>query len=355
VSAESGNEGEKGKKREPLIEVKDIYVYFYTYAGVVKAIEDVTFTIYKGETLCLVGETGCGKTVVSRTLTNIVPPPGRIVKGQILYHRNHDVIDILKLPEDKLREIRGKEIAYIIQDPSAALDPLYVVGYQVTETMIDHGTVSNWKEGFKRALNLFREVMIPDPQNRIKAYPHEMSGGMRQRVVISIGLSNEPRLLIADEPTSYLDVTVQAQVLDLIRELKRKKGLTLLLITHDMGVVAEMCERVIVLYAGNIVEVAPVDEIFKRPKHPYTVGLLRAVPNPMTEIEKLESIPGTVPNLIYPPPGCRFHPRCPHATDICRKKKPPLVRVGPGHYVRCWLYAKEKEGEGEGESESEGR
>ncbi len=335
----------EGEGRKPIIEVKDLYVYFYTYAGIVKAIEDVSFTIYRGETFCLVGETGCGKTVVSRTLTNIVPPPGRIVKGEVLYHRDGEVINILDLPENKLREIRGKEIAYIIQDPSAALDPLYVVGYQIAETMMDHGTVRDKKEGFTRAVKLLREVLIPDPENRVKAYPHELSGGMRQRVVISMGLSNEPQLLIADEPTSYLDVTVQAQVLDLLRELKKRKGLTVLLITHDMGVVAEMCERVAVLYAGNIVEVAPVDELFKRPRHPYTVGLLRAVPNPLTEIEKLESIPGTVPNLITPPPGCRFHPRCPHATERCRREKPPLVRVGPSHYVRCWLYAEKGGGE----------
>lgn len=335
----------EGEGRKPIIEVKDLYVYFYTYAGVVKAIEDVSFTIYRGETFCLVGETGCGKTVVSRTLTNVVPPPGRIVKGKVLYHKDGEVINILDLPESKLREIRGKEIAYIIQDPSAALDPLYTVGYQIAETMIDHGTVKDKKEGFARAIKLLKEVLIPDPESRAKAYPHELSGGMRQRVVISMGLSNEPQLLIADEPTSYLDVTVQAQVLDLMRELKKRKGLTVLLITHDMGVVAEMCERVAVLYAGNIVEVAPVDELFKRPRHPYTVGLLRAVPNPLTEIEKLESIPGTVPNLITPPPGCRFHPRCPHATERCRREKPPLVRVGPSHYVRCWLYAGKEGGE----------
>ncbi len=323
--------------REPLIEVKNIYIYFYTYAGIVKAIEDVSFTIYKGETFCLVGETGCGKTVVSRALTNIVPPPGRIVKGQVLYHRDGKVVDILKLPEEELRKIRGNEIAYIIQDPSAALDPLYVVRYQIAETMMDHGRIKDWKEGFMRAIKLLKEVLIPEPEKRAKSYPHELSGGMKQRVVISMGLSNEPKLLIADEPTSFLDVTVQAQVLDLLKELKEKKGLTLLLITHDMGVVAEMCERVAVLYAGNLVEEAPVYELFRNPQHPYTMGLLRAVPNPLTEISKLEAIPGTVPNLINPPPGCRFHPRCPYAKDICKKEKPPLVEVSPGHKVACWL------------------
>ncbi len=325
--------------REPLIEVKDLYVYFYTYAGVVKAIEDMTFTIYKGEKFCMVGETGCGKSVTSRALANIVPSPGRIVKGKVIYYRDGKPVNILELSEEQLREIRGKEIAYIVQDPSSALDPLYTIGYQIVETMIDHYTVRDQKEGYKRAVELLREVLMPDPEQRIKNYPHELSGGQRQRAVISIGLSNMPRLLIADEPTSSLDVTVQAQLLELLRRLVREHGLTLFLITHDMGVVAEMCDRVAVLYAGNIVELAPVDEIFKNPKHPYTMGLLRAVPNPQADIEKLEPIPGTIPNLIYPPPGCRFHPRCPFARDVCKREKPPLVEVSPGHYVRCWLHA----------------
>ncbi len=325
--------------REPIIEVKDLYVYFYTYAGVVKAIEDMSFTIYKGEKFCMVGETGCGKSVTSRALANIVPSPGRIVKGKVIYYRDGKPINMLDLSEEQLREIRGKEIAYIVQDPSSALDPLYTIGYQIVETMIDHNTVRDWKEGYKRAVELLREVLMPDPEKRIKNYPHELSGGQRQRAVISIGLSNMPRLLIADEPTSSLDVTVQAQLLELLRKLVREHGLTLFLITHDMGVVAEMCDRVAVLYAGNIVELAPVDEIFKNPKHPYTMGLLRAVPNPQADIEKLEPIPGTIPNLIFPPPGCRFHPRCPFARDVCKREKPPLVEVSPGHYVRCWLHA----------------
>ena len=324
--------------KRPLIEVKNLYIHFYTYAGIVKAIEDVSFTIYEGETFCLVGETGCGKTVVSRALTNIVPPPGRIVKGQVLYHRGNQVVNMLRLPEEELRKIRGNEIAYIVQDPSSALDPLYTIGYQITETMIDHEKVKNWKEGFMKAVKLLREVLIPDAERRVKSYPHELSGGMKQRAVISMGLSNEPRLLIADEPTSFLDVTIQAQVLDILKELKEKKGLTLLLITHDMGVVAEMCDRVAVLYAGTLVEEAPVMELFKNPLHPYTIGLLRAVPNPLKDMEKLEPIPGTIPNLIYPPPGCRFHPRCPYVMDKCKKSRPPLIEVRPNHKVACWRY-----------------
>jgi len=327
-------------ERKPLIEVRNLRVYFYTYAGVVKAIEDVSFTIYEGETLCLVGETGCGKTVTSRALTRLIKPPGRIVSGEIVYYSPRGPINILELSEEELREIRGKEIAYIVQDPGAALDPLYTVGYQISETMVDHGTVGDWKEAFRRAIALLRETLIPEPERRARAYPHELSGGMKQRVVISMGLSNEPRLLIADEPTSFLDVTVQAQILELLRELKARKGLTLLLITHDMGVVAEMCDRVIVLYAGTIAEMGPVERLFYKPLHPYTVALLRAVPNPLKRMEKLEAIPGTIPNLINPPPGCRFHPRCPYAMDVCRRDRPPMTEVEPNHFVSCWLYAK---------------
>ncbi len=327
-------------ERKPLIEVKNLRIYFYTYAGVVKAIEDVSFTIYEGETLCLVGETGCGKTVTSRALTKLIKPPGRIVSGEIIYYSPRGPINIVELSEEELREIRGKEIAYIVQDPGAALDPLYTVGYQISETMVDHETVRDWKEAFRRAIALLRETLIPEPERRAKAYPHELSGGMKQRVVISIGLSNEPKLLIADEPTSFLDVTVQAQILELLRELKARKGLTLLLITHDMGVVAEMCDRVIVLYAGTIAEVGPVERMFYRPLHPYTTALLRAVPNPLQRMEKLEAIPGTIPNLINPPPGCRFHPRCPYAMDVCKRERPPMIEVEPQHFVSCWLYAK---------------
>ncbi len=325
--------------KKPIIEVRNLYIYFYTYAGVVKAIEDVSFKVYEGEKFCVVGETGCGKTVISRALTRSVPQPGRIVKGKILYYREDGKpVDILKLSEEELRKIRGNEIAYIVQDPSSALDPLYTIGYQAVETMADHGTIKSWKEGFMRAVKLLKEVLIPDPDKRVKSFPHELSGGMKQRAVISIGLSNEPRLLIADEPTSYLDVTVQAEVLNLLRRLKEKKNLTLILITHDMGVVAEMCDRVTVLYAGTVVESAPVEKIFKKPLHPYTQGLLKAVPNPFSRIERLEPIPGTVPNLIRPPPGCRFHPRCQYATEKCRRERPPLIEYEEEHYVACWRY-----------------
>ncbi len=325
---------------KPILEVRDLYVNFYTYAGVVKAIDGVSFTVCEGETFCLVGETGCGKTVTSRAITRLVPNPGRIEKGEIIYYTPYGKINLLELPEEKLREIRGKEIAYIFQDPAAALDPLYTIGYQIAETMVEHKTVPKWKEALMKAVDVLRSVLMPDPEKRVKAYPHELSGGMKQRSVIGIGLSNQPRIIIADEPTSYLDVTIQAQIMDLLRKLKEEKRLTIILITHNMGLVAEMCDRVAVMYAGNIVELGTVEQVFKNPLHPYTKGLLKAVPNPLTRIEKLESIPGTVPNLIYPPSGCRFHPRCSYTMDICRREKPRLIEVEPGHYVACWLYSR---------------
>ncbi|WP_456366210.1 ABC transporter ATP-binding protein [Thermococcus sp.] len=324
---------------EPVVEIRNLSVYFYTYAGVVKAIEDVSFDIYRGETLALVGETGCGKSVTSRALTRLIESPGRIVSGQVFYHRDDgSTVDLLKLKEEEIREIRGNEIAYIFQDPHSSLDPLYTVGYQIGEAMEVHGKVKNIKEGIARAVNILREVLIPDPESRVRNYPHELSGGMKQRVVIGTGIANKPRLLIADEPTTALDVTVQAQILELLNELKRKYNATVLLITHNLGVVAETAQRVIVMYAGKVVEIGDIDQIFHNPLHPYTAALLRAVPNPLKRIEKLESIPGTVPNLITPPRGCRFHPRCPFAEERCREEVPELKEIEPGHWVACHRY-----------------
>jgi len=323
---------------EKILEVRDLEVKFFTYAGVVNAVSRVSFDVYKGEIFGLVGETGCGKTVTSRAITRLIPHPGQIVGGKVLYYRNGRPIDLLELDEEELNKIRGSEIAYIFQDPTASLDPLYTAGYQISEAIIAHNDVS-LKEAWKRAVNLLRAVLIPDPEARAKNYPHEMSGGMRQRVVISISLSNNPRVVIADEPTTNVDVTIQAQLLDLLRDLRKKYNTTVILITHNMGVIAEMADRVAVMYAGKIVEIASVFEIFENPHHPYTKGLLRAVPNPLTKIEKLEHIPGMVPNLIYPPPGCRFHPRCPYAMDICKKEDPPMIQLSSDHVVYCWLYA----------------
>ena len=323
---------------EPILQVRDLSVHFYTYAGIVKAIEKVSFDVYKGETFALVGETGCGKSVTSRALTQLIESPGRIVNGGVLYYSDKGSIDLLKLSEEEIREIRGNEIAYIFQDPHASLDPLYTVGYQIAEGMEVHERVKNIKEGIKKAVDILKSVLIPDPEKRVHNYPHELSGGMKQRVVIGTGIVNNPKILIADEPTTALDVTVQAQILDLINELKEKYRATVILITHNLGVVAETADRVGVMYAGKIVEIGSVDQIFKNPLHPYTKGLLKAVPNPMTRIERLEAIPGTVPNLITPPGGCRFHPRCPYATEVCKQKIPELVEIEDGHFVACHLY-----------------
>ncbi|MHA1721467.1 MAG: ABC transporter ATP-binding protein [Candidatus Baldrarchaeia archaeon] len=328
---------------EKILEVRDLDVRFYTYAGVVKAVSKVSFDVYKGEVFSLVGETGCGKTMTSRALTRIIPPPGQVTGGKVIYYQNGKPIDLLQLDEEELNKIRGYEIAYIFQDPTASLDPLYTTGYQIAEGIVAHKDIS-LKEAWKQAINLLKIVLIPDPEARVKNYPHEMSGGMRQRVVISISLANNPKIIIADEPTTNVDVTIQAQLLNLLKELREKYNTTVILITHNMGVVAEMADRVAVMYAGKIVEVGSVFEIFKHPKHPYTQGLLKAVPNPLTRIDRLIHIPGTVPNLINPPPGCRFHPRCQYAMDICKKQEPPPIEVGENHIAYCWLYTKEKGG-----------
>jgi peptide/nickel transport system ATP-binding protein len=324
-----------------ILRVNDLHVRFYTYAGVVHAVSGVSFYVKEAETVALVGETGCGKTVTTRAITRLIDPPGRIERGVVLFRRRDGrVVDLLKISDEELRQIRGYEIAYVFQDPTSALDPLYTIGFHVYETVKAHNPRVGKKEGFRLAIKLLKEVLIPSPEVRVKNYPHELSGGMRQRSVIAIGLSNNPRLLIADEPTTNLDVTVQAQVLELLKELQKMYKMSIILITHNLGIVADMAERVYVMYAGKIVEEGIVDQIFYNPLHPYTRMLLRAVPNPLKKIEKLEYIPGTVPALINPPPGCRFHPRCPFAMDICRREEPPLVEVEKGHFVACWLYAK---------------
>ncbi|ABO08653.1 ABC transporter ATP-binding protein [Pyrobaculum calidifontis] len=319
-----------------ILEVRDLTVYFYTYAGVVRAVEGVSFDLYKGETLVIVGETGSGKTVTTRAITRLIQPPGRIVSGSVIYRRDGEEVDLLKLPEEELRKIRGSEIAYVFQDPSSALDPLYTVGYQVGETVAAHrgGKI---KQYFRDAVELLRKVLIPEPESRAKSYPHQLSGGMKQRSVIAMAISNRPRILIADEPTTAVDVTVQAQILHLFKQLKDELGMSIIFITHNMGLVAEFADRVLVMYGGKIVEEAPTEELFEKPMHPYTKGLLRAVVNPIQPQERLEPVPGTIPNLINPPPGCRFHPRCPYVIKgKCEREEPPLV--GTRHKVACWLY-----------------
>ncbi len=316
-----------------LLRVEDLRVYFYTYAGVVKAVDGVSFTVRKGEVFSIVGETGCGKSVTARAITKLIKPPGRIIGGRVLFEGR----DLLKLSEKEIRRIRGKDIAYIYQDPSSSLDPLYTSGYQIAETITVHNPSTKLKNALKKAIEILRDVAIPDPVKRARNYPHELSGGMKQRVVIGISVSNKPKLIIADEPTTSLDVTVQAQVLDLLQELRKKYGTTIMLITHNLGVVAEVSDRVMVMYAGKVVEIADVYTLFTNPLHPYTRGLLSAVPNPLEKIDEIKPIPGFVPDMINIPRGCRFRPRCSYATQRCLRE-PPLIEVKPGHLVSCWMY-----------------
>ena len=326
---------------DKLLEVRNLDIRFYTYAGVVHAVSNVSFDVYKGEIVALVGETGCGKTVTTRGITRLIEPPGKIVSGSALFRRrNGGVVDLLKISEEELRNIRGNEISYVFQDPSSALNPLYTSGHHIVETITSHRSVNKGKASAE-AIKLLKEVLIPHPEVRVKSYPHELSGGMRQRVVIATAMANRPKLLIADEPTTNLDVTVQAQILDLIKDVQKKYGMSVILITHNLGIVAEIADRVYIMYAGKVVEHANVYRIFEEPLHPYTRLLLNAVPNILKKIERLEYIPGTVPNLINPPSGCRFHPRCPFfMKGVCDAREPPLAEAEEGHQVACWLYSK---------------
>ena len=392
---------------EKIMEVEKLRVRFYTYEGIVKAIDNVDLDVIKGETLGIVGETGSGKSVTTYAMMNMVPPPGRIVRGKVLFYDEGKKIDLVKMSDEQLRRIRGSKISRIFQEPKSALNPTVKVGDQVAEALLIHRKeemIKKWLEKaeievnkvipeekfpqklkgeikkfflklemkiMKRSLEkkdltvklvsrlpiikrlywnpvkdgarkeverILRLMGIPDPSRVYNMYPHELSGGMQQRIVIAMALACNPQLLIADEPTTNLDVTVEAQILELMKELKTKIGSTLIYITHDMGVIAEMSDRVAVMYAGNICVVADVYTIFKKPLHPYTKGLLEAIPMPGRE---LKAIPGTVPNLINPPSGCRFHPRCPKAMEKCKKYKPKLVEIEPGHKVACFLYSDE--------------
>ena len=314
---------------------KNLHVYFDTYAGVVKAIRDVSFHVNKGESLAIVGESGSGKSVTVQTVMKLIPmPPGRIASGEILFKDR----DIVKMNEAEMRKIRGGEIGMIFQDPMTSLNPTMTVGKQIAEGIMMHQKVSH-KEAMAKALEMLKAVNIPNPEERLNSYPHQFSGGMRQRVVIAIALACNPDLLIADEPTTALDVTVQAQILDLMNELKSKMNTAIILITHDLGVVADLAERVIVMYGGEIMEEASVHDIFKDPKHPYTWGLIKSIPrlDIDREKEKLSSIDGTPPDLFNPPVGCPFAPRCEYAMEICKKEKPGMINGGNNHRVSCWL------------------
>lgn len=321
----------------PLLEVKGLKTYFYTEDGIVRAVDGVNFEVYPGEVLGLVGESGCGKSVTSLSIMRLISKPGRVDEGEILL----DGENLLDLSEDEMMKVRGNRISMIFQQPQTALNPVFKVGDQLSEVLSVHQDLGK-EAGRKRAVALLKMVGVPDPERRVDAYPHELSGGMAQRVMIAMALACVPELLIADEPTTALDVTIQAQILDLMRDLRRDMGTSVILITHDLGVVAEMAERVAVMYAGEIVEQTDVNSLFDEPLHPYTQGLIGSIPILGEIKEKLAVIPGSVPNLINLPPGCRFAPRCQarlkYACAICAEVKPELEEVKPGHYVRCWLY-----------------
>jgi oligopeptide/dipeptide ABC transporter ATP-binding protein len=327
----------KERGERPLLEVKNLHTSFYTRDGVVRAVDGIDFHVDRGEIMGLVGESGCGKSVTSLSIMRLVAKPGRIETGEILF----DGQDLLKLRDDEMRKIRGDRISMIFQQPTSSLNPVWDVGKQIEEVLRIHRGMKG-KVAHSRAEQLLKMVGIPDPARRLKNFPHEMSGGMAQRVMIAMALACEPELLIADEPTTALDVTIQAQILDLMRNLRDETGTAIVLITHDLGVVAEMCDRVAVMYAGEIVEHTDVVSLYRRPLHPYTKGLIGSIPVVGDLREELAVIPGNVPNLIDLPKGCRFAPRCGARIEenmaIATEVHPVLLPVTPGHDVRCWLY-----------------
>jgi oligopeptide/dipeptide ABC transporter ATP-binding protein len=322
---------------ERLLEVEDLVTAFYTRDGVVRAVSGISFHVDRGEVLGLVGESGCGKSVTSLSIMRLVSKPGQIERGAIRFRGQ----DLLKLSSDEMRKIRGERIAMVFQQPTSSLNPVWTTGRQIAEVLEIHRGMKR-KAALSRSLELLRMVGIPDPERRLKAYPHELSGGMAQRIMIAMALACEPELLIADEPTTALDVTIQAQILDLMRHLREETGTAIILITHDLGVVAEMCDRVAVMYAGEIVEQTDVRTLFARPSHPYTRGLIGSIPVPGVIRDELEVIPGNVPNLIDLPAACRFAPRCrireDEAVADCAEIHPELRALEPGHDVRCLRY-----------------
>lgn len=351
-------------QQSPILSIRNLKTYFYTYAGVVRALEGIDLDIYPRETVGLVGETGCGKSVTALSVMRLIAdPPGKIVDGEILFHDE----DLLKNTEQEMQEIRGKKITMVFQDPMTYMNPVMTVGDQIAEVIMLHQDLSGdvveetdasqgrhtnrpvmsqrntKKAAMAKAIETLKLVRMPYPEKIVKQYPHELSGGMRQRAMIAMALSCGPDLLIADEPTTALDVTIQAQILSLLNELKKEIGTSILLITHDLGIVAEVCDRVGVMYAGKIVELAKTKALFRNPSHPYTQGLLRAIPKLHREVEQLEIIPGSVPNLIFPPSGCRFNPRCQFAMETCSTAFPDLAEVEPNHFVSCYLFSQTKE------------
>ena len=321
-----------------VLNVRDLELWFKNDYGAVKILNKISFDIKKGETLGIVGESGCGKSMTSLCIMQLLNCPPAVIKGSIKMHGR----ELLKLTDKQMQEVRGNQISMIFQEPMTSLNPVFTIGNQLAETFVRHQGMT-MKQGLEKAVDLLKMVRIPEPEQRVNEYPYQLSGGMRQRVMIAMALACRPELLIADEPTTALDVTIQAQVLDLMRELQKDMGTAIAFITHDLGVVSEMCDRVIVLYCGEIMEEALIDEIFDNPKHPYTSGLMSTLPK-FDQPGKLPTIPGTVPPSGKYPEGCVFEPRCPYATEQCRACKPPRVDLGNGHAVRCFRYVKEEEG-----------
>ncbi|MBI3836563.1 MAG: ABC transporter ATP-binding protein [Planctomycetia bacterium] len=330
---------------DPLVSVENLKTYFYTDEGVVRAVDDVSLRAFKGRTLGLVGESGCGKSVTAMSIIRLISSPGRIAGGRIVMHDGkgsaanatgtNGSLVLSELPETEMRKIRGSRISMIFQEPMTSLNPVFTIGSQISEAIILHQDVSQ-QEARNRGIEMLRKVKIPEPERRFREYPHQFSGGMRQRAMIAMALSCHPQLLIADEPTTALDVTIQAQILDLLRELQAEIGMSILIITHDLGIIAEMADDVAVMYASKIVEYAPVEEVFAHPLHPYTRGLFNSRPEPgKSKQEKLTTIAGMVPSPLHFPGGCKFHPRCVYVEDRCRTEEPALRAISPGHFARC--------------------
>ena len=317
-----------------LLDIQNLKTHFFVRGQVAKAVDDVSFSVRSGQTIGLVGESGCGKSVTAHSIIQLIPePPGKIVGGKILF----DGTDLLDLSERQMRRIRGNRISMIFQEPMTSLNPVFTVGEQVGEVIRLHQHFSR-KETLRRVVEIFQLVGIPAPQKRLSDYPHQMSGGMRQRVMIAMALACNPKLMIADEPTTALDVTIQAQILDLMNKLKDETGAAILFITHDLGVIAEMAQHVVVMYAGKMMEYAAVTDLFDNPRHPYTVGLMTSVPALGKGKERLATIPGVVPSLFNIPEGCPYYDRCPDVRGECKEKLPAMTKVGEGHWVRCWKY-----------------
>ena len=318
-------------KEKLLLEIKDLKTHFFTEDGVVKAVDGVDFEVYQGETLGIVGESGCGKSVTAFSILRLLDYPGKTVGGEVIFKGEN----LLKKTEDEMRGIRGKEIAIIFQEPMTALNPVLTVGFQISEALMMHFKIGK-KEAINKSVELLKKVEIPMPEERANEYPHQLSGGMRQRAMIAMAMSCDPILLIADEPTTALDVTIQAQILDLMMALLREFNGSLIMITHDLGVIAEIADRIAIMYAGKVVEYADKKTIFHNPLHPYTLGLLTSIPRLDVEMKRLDVIPGIVPNPLHFPSGCKFNPRCRFATDRCKKEEPSLIKIEEGHLVRCW-------------------